>query len=216
MFAASLLLLAMAGCGGQDGEEPLLPGGVSMKNPLVTDTAHQQVIIAAQVNGQFFTQASPHYGIGSVNGWLGDKFMFRSWADPVDFHDALIAIGLQPGNNLTAESPKTETVQGDLLDVEITWAGAARWYALSEVVQEAPNEARGWAIRFGGNRSAAAAQNTGCLTCFTSCYLGITSNAQYTLQDMDDGVSRFTLNEEILPPGVTQVAIRYKRQAGSS
>jgi len=202
------LLLATA-CAGSAVSE--LPGGVSAKKPLVIDRAGKRVIIAAEINGRFFEQTSPHCGIGSVTGTNKDLFLFRTRANQNDFYKALVEIGLKPGHNLTEKSPKTEAVQGERLEVTVTWVGAAKAYPLGQVVVDHSEGKKGFEIRFGGNQKAAAALNTGCITCLTSCYAGITSNARYTLQDMEAGVSRFALNRDLLPPGGTVVAIIYQR-----
>jgi len=189
----------------------MLPGGVSPQHPLRVDPANQQVIIAAEVNQQHFTEPSQH-GVGSAAGTRREEFLLRSPANQLDFHDKLLEIGLTPGNNLTLTSPKTDVVQGDLLDVDVTWVGAPRWYALSEVLQDTAGEKRGVEVRFGGNRSASADKKTGCMTCLYSCPVGITSNTQYTVQDRDNGLAQYTLNEAVLPQGTTWVAIRYKKR----
>ena len=193
---------------GKPGTE--LPGGVSAQNPLVIDPEGKRVFLAAEINREFFKETSSHCGIGSVMGKNKNLFLFRTKANQNDFHQALVTIGLKPGNNLTPETPSTAIVQGDRVDLKITWNGAGKEYPLSQVVVDKSDPKKGLEIRFGGNQKTAQTMNTGCITCFTSCYAGITSNARYSLQDMEKGRSQFALNPEVLPPQGTTVALIFK------
>jgi hypothetical protein len=122
------------------------------------------------------TETTPHWGIGYSGGKFADKFILASPANPLAFHDTLVRIGARAGNNLPLDG-YGKFVGGDRLAVSAQWLGLRMPLSIHDIFYDSAG--KGFDIRFGGNRTAAAEKKTGCLTCLESCPIGITSNAVY-------------------------------------
>jgi len=171
VLVAVLSLVALAGAA--------LAKGVALptrENPLVVDKEGKRVLIYTEVNEMNVHQSNVHWGVVFKDGRFQDRAILRSWANQLAFHDALLAIGARPGNNLNKDT-LGRYVAGDALDVRATWPGLGKELRLEEIFSETGG--KGFNIHFGGNRTASAAQNTGCITCLESCWISITSNAAY-------------------------------------
>ncbi|MFQ3574026.1 MAG: YdjY domain-containing protein [Thermodesulfovibrionales bacterium] len=160
----------------------------------------KSIYIYTELNLKNVLKSNPHWGIVSRSGKLQDKAIFKAYCDAIDFHDALLSIRARPGNNLT-EDNTGEAVKGDTLGVSLFWEGSKRQYSLKEAIED--TSGRGFTIKFGGNKAMAQKENTGCIMCLESCWLGITSNAEYpnisNLKRTLSPNSRFKGNEAILP-----------------
>ena len=166
-----LSLFALAGAAmAKDGALP------TRENPLIVDKAGKRVLIYTEVNEMNVHQSNVHWGVVFKDGRFQDRAILRSWANHLAFHDALLAIGARPGNNLNKETIGKH-VAGDALDIRAIWPGLGKELRLEEIFSESGG--KGFNIRFGGNRTASAAQNTGCITCLESCWIAISSNSSY-------------------------------------
>jgi len=93
--------------------------------------------------------------------------------------------------------------------------GAPKAYNLIDVVKD-PDGANGKGIKmkFGGNLAANDSAGTGCISCFYSCPIGITSNSAYDNDDMTRqgaaGQAGFLGNQNVLPSNGTIVVLAYK------
>jgi len=207
------------------GEELLAGGMPTSRNPIIIDKTNREIRIAAEINAKYKTEGSWHL-VAYKLGTNGDRCLFRAHAPQMRFYDALIEIAAKPGDNMSrgtgldaapAEDWKTTFVEGDVLDVWVTWVGAPKTYHLNEVITEVTppgSEKRGLEIRFGGNRGTSEHNGTGCITCLYSCPTGITSNAKANRAIWEDDeakgiVGRFRGND-LLPPDGTQVVLIYK------
>lgn len=152
------------------------PFSVDRANPLVQDRAGRAVHLYTELNVKNAGQENPHWAVVSRDGRLKDRAIFRAYCDALAFHDALVAVGCRPGNNLTEEKTG-EYVAGDELIVYATWPGLGHSVPLGEVLSD--TSGKGFRFRFGGNRAAADKERTGCITCLESCWVGITSNGAY-------------------------------------
>jgi len=170
------------------------------QNPLVIDSKNRRILIYTEVNKKGSLKTSTHFGVVFKDGKLADKALFRAYVSPLEFYDALLAIGMKPGDNLT-ENSKGKYVEGDHLEVAVTWPGLNNEVPLKDILTDSGG--KGIEIRFGGNKSASAVENSGCLTCLESCWVGITSNAAYpvtnTLQRFFRPNSQFSINRNVLP-----------------
>jgi hypothetical protein len=168
--------------------------------PLIADEKRGTVKMYTEVNLKNLTQTNPHWGIGCQTGKFAEKFILSSPAEPLDFHDALVSIGAKPGNNLALDSYGT-FVEGDEIIVTALWTGLKKPVDIKDLFCDATG--KGFNIRFGGNRPAAADKKTGCLTCLESCPIAITSNAVYPhispATRSSTPNSRFRGNPEVLP-----------------
>ena len=144
--------------------------------PLVVDKVHQRVLIYTETHPMRLYMPNVHWGIVFKDGKMQDRAILRSWAGALEVHDALVEIGAKPGNNLNRET-LGKAVAGDELTVTASWAGAGREVPLSELFTD--EAGKGFQIRFGGNRPAAAETRTGCIVCLESCWASIASNAAY-------------------------------------
>jgi hypothetical protein len=146
------------------------------ENPIIVDRQDKRVLIYTEVNEMNVHQSNVHWGVVFKDGRFQDRAILRSWANHLAFHDALVAIGAKPGNNLSKETIGKH-VEGDLFDISATWPGLAKEMPLDKIFSESGG--KGFKIRFGGNRKASAEQNTGCITCLESCWIAIASNSVY-------------------------------------
>lgn len=153
--------------------QPLLP---TKNNPLVIDKANRRVLIYTEINLESFNKRNVHFGIVFKDGKLSDKAILKAYCSHLDFHDALIEIGAMPENNLTKDSTG-KYVEGSELFVTATWHGLDKEIPLNDIFLDSTG--KGFKIKFGGNRTTAEKENTGCITCLESCWVGITSNSTY-------------------------------------
>ena len=176
------------------------------ENPLVINKEEGIVLFAAEVNGKYLYEATRH-GAVYKEGSNGNKALFRGLTEPEAFYNALIEIGAKPGNNMTLDNKEKTHVQGDALDVKLTWQGADKDYDINDVVKDSngnPIE-----MHFGGNLTNAQDKKTGCLLCLDSCPVGIGSNTTYTYGAVEkrDEVT-FVGNKDILPADGTLVIFK--------
>lgn len=182
-------------------------GAVSPQRPLVVDAAAGEIRVYARVNGKYFYLPTRH-GMNYRRGTIGNKALFRAWANPVDVHQALLSLGAHPGHNLDATTGG-QTVAGAELAVSVTWPGAAHIHPINDVITDA--HGRGVGYRFGGNIEMARHAGTGCLMCFDSCPVGILSNARYPQGAFHDRGLAFRGRADVLPPDNTPVTVIFRR-----
>jgi len=216
LLIAGLLSVSLVGCGagsgsgeqGIKGTQTVAEEGVeiSQEHPLVIDKEAKTVKVYATVNGKYTVEPTRH-GLNFSEGKYGDQALFNSFANPTNFHDAMMEIGGTPGNNLT---PKTggEQIQGSDLDVTVTWDGAPKEFTMSEVVIDSTGKPIQY--RFGGNRERSIEAFTGCLACFDSCPVGITSNSSHMQGEFDGDQVEFRGNKDVLPADGTPVVVTFK------
>jgi len=178
-------------------------GPVNSDNAIVLDQDSETIRVHARVNGKYLYLPTRH-GMNYRAGRIGDKALFRAWANPVDFDKALLELGAEPGQNLDG-STGGEVIQGDDLTIRVDWEGAAHSYALDELV--ADSNGKGVAYRFGGNLDLAKQAMTGCLMCFDSCSVGVSSNALYPQGSFHKQGLGFRGRADRLPPDGTPVTV---------
>ncbi|MTI48753.1 YdjY domain-containing protein [Sporosalibacterium faouarense] len=166
----------------------------------------KEVEIVTEVNAKYFTEPTRH-GIVFEGGSNGEKSVLRGLADEKEFYQALIDIGAQAGNNITLEDVGSgEKVEGDKLDVTVTWEGLGKEIPFSDIITS--SDPRPMDIRFGGNLERAKSKNTGCVLCLDSCAVGITSDNSYGSGESD--TVKFYGNKEVLPEDGTKVTVTFK------
>ena len=213
MVLTTLLGLTLIGCGTSEKvsenvisapvKEPSIQ--VSKTNPMIVDKAAKTVKLYTEVNGKYFVEPTRH-GVVFKDGSNGNKSIFKAYGNQNDFYNALIDIGAKPGNNLTLET--VAAVQGDPLDVTITWNGAVKELPIGDAIVDSQNKKTDFL--FGGNQERAKTINTGCILCLDSCPVGITSNATYPQKSFDKGEVQFRGNKDILPADGTGVVVTFK------
>ena len=186
------------------------------QSPLVIDSKNRRILIYTEVNEQGSKKTSTHFGVVFKDGKMADKALLRAYVSPLEFHDALLTIGAKPGNNLN-EGGKGKYIEGDPLDVTVTWPGLNKEIPLKDFLTDSGG--KGVEIKFGGNRTKSASENSGCIMCLESCWVGITSNAAYpvasTLGRFFNPNSQFSINGKVLPPlGGHRVILIYSMKTG--
>lgn len=181
---------------------------LTKEKPILVNGKEKSVSVLAEVNGKYFYQTTRH-GMVYAGGSNGDKSVFRSYATDQDFYNALMKLGFKAGNNMTKENAAKTFVQGDPLEVTVTWDGAKKEYRLDEVITD--SNKKPFQIRFGGNQKSALQFKTGCLLCLDSCPVGIISNANYTTGAVENrNEVIFKGNDKVLPPDGSLVVITVK------
>lgn len=206
---------ALSGCGSSESAKNAATppasssnsgAAISQSNPIVIDKEAKTVKVYTEVNGKYFVEPTRH-GVVFKDGSNGNKSVLKAWGNQIDFYNALIAIGAKPGNNLKLDSVGV-AVEGDSLDVSVTWAGAGKEIPFGDAILDSTQKK--FDIRFGGNQENARAKNTGCILCLDSCPVGITSNAAHPTKDFDNKVAEFRGNKDVLPADGTPVVVTFK------
>lgn len=188
------LMIALSGVAvGKDNSKRIT---LTKENPIKINEEAGSVSFLAEVNGKYFYQPTRH-GAVFKGGKNGDKSVFRTFADHKTFYESLMKLGFEPGDNMTLENKEKTFVQGDVLDVTVTWDGANKEYSLDEVIKD--SNGKPIVMRFGGNLLNAVKLNTGCLLCLDSCPVGIVSNASYTYGSVEKRAEvAFTGKKDVL------------------
>lgn len=183
----------------------LAEGEEATSDPNVTiNKEKREVAVYSEVNGKYFTEPTRH-GVVFEGGSNGEKSVLRGLGDEKVFYEAMVAAGFTPSNKLTmADMTKGVKVEGDPLDVFISWEGKEIPFA--DAIRA--SDERPMDIRFGGNIENAKAANTGCILCLDSCAVGIVSNASY-----ETGASntiQFYGKSDVLPVDGTTVKVIFR------
>ncbi len=181
--------------------------GVSKDNNIVVDEENQTVTVYANFNGKFLTESTRHLVV-SETGKFGDKPVFISQTAPADFHQALLDIGAEPGDNMTPENAEETTSEGTPLEITVYWDGNEEGTNVNEIVKD--SNGKDLDIRFTGNIDRSNEMKTGCISCLDSCTVGISSNANYPLGSVEKTkIVEYSINEDNAPEDGTPVAIVY-------
>lgn len=178
---------------------------VTEETPLVVNESEKTLSVYATVNGKYLFEPTRH-GLNFHEGKFGNQAIFVAHANPLDFHDALVSLGAEPGNNLGSHSDE-HIIKGESVEITITWEGAQREYSIDEVITDSQGKAVDQ--KFGGNFENAKSAFTGCLMCLDSCTVGITSNSSHELKSFDDKKVEFKGNPDILPEDGTPVIVKF-------
>ena len=178
--------------------------------PVIIDADKKEVIIEAIVNGKYFTNPSRHHGIVFEGGKYGDRAVLIGLSDEREVYQALIDIGAVAGNNLKLEeyTKVSKNVDGQQLDVFVTWDGLGKEIPFAEIIKS--DDVRDMDIRFGGNFEAAKENRTGCILCFDSCPIAITSDAAYATAELDSKKIDKFIREDVLPKDGEKVSVIFR------
>lgn len=185
--------------------------------PISIDKEKGEIVVPAEVNGKYFTSPTRH-GVVFAGGSNGEKSVLRGLSNETAFYQALLDIGAKAGENLTmqdmkaASSKEGKAVQGDRLDVFLTWEGSNGEIPFSDAIRtEKPEDMRRMDIRFGGNLDNAKTFHTGCILCLDSCAVGISSNAAYPTGTTQNDEVQFFGNDKVLPKDGTRVSVIFRK-----
>lgn len=181
------------------------------ETPLIINEKERKVLIYTEVQKINLQKYNTHWGVVFRDGKLSDKAILKAYVNHLEFHDALLKIGAKAGNTLSKDSIG-KYVEGTTLDVKAVWEGLKKEASLEEIFEDTGG--KGFQIKFGGNRKAAAEQNTGCITCLESCWVAITSNAKYpqtsSFKRFISPNARFRGKVNMLPGDGTPVILIYR------
>ena len=207
MFAAFIIVFALSAYTIAATSNAELP---TKDNPLIIDEKNKRLLIYTEVHEMNVHQPNVHWGVVFKGGRFQDRAILRAHANHLDFHDALIKIGAKPGNNLTKDTIGHH-VDGHIIEVKAIIPPSNKEYSLNEIFHD--EKGKGFHIKFGGNRKASEEQNTGCITCLESCWISITSNANYpqtgAIKRFLNPNSRFKGKAEVLPEDGKPVILIY-------
>jgi hypothetical protein len=204
----------------------------TLATPLIVERETKKVQIFGVIYPARFNAAQgdeAHYHFLVWQGGTSASTLIETPADDLAFYDALIALGAQPGENLTMASwnerhnrrslAPLEKVIGASLEVRIAWASNPDGIPIDRVFHQStihnPQSAIEW--RFGGNRNRwfnriPLAPRPGCLACLYSCPSGKVSNGALSIHDYVTAPSRFLAKADILPPDGTPVIVTFRVQ----
>ncbi|MDA8236038.1 MAG: YdjY domain-containing protein [Clostridia bacterium] len=209
-------LVTVAGCGAKETPtstkenttQTMEVAGVSKESPIKVNKEEGTVTFLGAINAKYLYETTRH-GIVFEGGSNGDKAIFKAFATPEAFYNAVKEIGGNPGNNMTGKNKEQTQVQGDILDVVVTWEGADKEYSLNELIIDSNNKPL--KMRFGGNLETALNVKTGCLFCLDSCPAGIASNSNYTYGAVETRKEvKYSGNKDVLPSDGTPLAFKVK------
>lgn len=181
------------------------------ENPIIVDAVGKRVLVYTEVNEMNVHQPNVHWGVVFKDGKFQDRAILKSWANHLAFHDGITKIGGKPGNNLTKDTIGNH-VEGDELDITALVPGSGKEFKLGDVFVDLA--AKDFKIKFGGNRTASEAQNTGCITCLESCWIAVSSNNTYpqtgSIKRFVNPNSKFKGNPANLPGEGKAVILVYR------
>lgn len=200
-----IVLFGLVGCGksaNNSADTPAVKGKTpSKEQPLVYNSKERTISVYATVNGTYTRQPTRH-GMNFREGSIGDKSLFISYANPLDFHDALLELNAKRG-----EFAERFVRGGTRMEVSVTWEGADKDYALSEVINDSTGTELD--IRYGGKVAKSARKFTGCMMCLDSCNVGVTSNSSHPKKIIEDPDADVSLrgDPDVLPEDGTPVIV---------
>lgn len=222
LFLALALGLGLAGCASNSGTSNSNSNSSSStekannpteSNPIVVDKDKKEVKYLAEVNGIYFTENTRH-GIVFKDGSNGDKSVLRGLGDEKEFYKAMVDLGFNEGNNLTANDMSApegqgKSIEGQKLDITIEWDGQSAM-PIEKCFKPTTGNAKTADWRFGGNIERANKNNTGCVLCLDSCATGICSDASWVSNTTANNVTWFNGVEDVLPADGTKVIVTFK------
>ena len=183
----------------------LLVSAIS-KDTLSIDTVNKYIEVAAVFHPSHFNSGDGlqnHHFIVWNNGKASEAALFKTYVSDSTIHDALLAIGATPGNNLTMKTwekrtaPKSKEpdkhVKGSPVEVTVIFNG--KHIPADAVIHDANNKPMD--LRFGGNREYIPIWGSGCVVCLQSCPGGKIGNRTYTIRDLMKGIPQFTVNQKL-------------------
>ena len=96
------------------------------------------------------------------------------------------------------------------MSVTISWEGESHDLSECLTTTRGGSSAPKLNMVFSGNPKAAAKTYSGCMVCLDSCYIGIVSNSEYGLCDIDNGKPTVFARSDVLPDDGTVVDVTFK------
>ena len=185
---------------------------------VVVNTAAKTVTIKASVNGTYFTKSTRHLMIDR-KGFNKGLAILDSYCYPEDLYNGLVKAG---GVSWSSSKDKTlkngekiskgnaENKNYSTMSVTISWEGESHDLSECLTTTRGGSSAPKLNMVFSGNPKAAAKTYSGCMVCLDSCYIGIVSNSEYGLCDIDNGKPTVFARSDVLPDDGTVVDVTFK------
>jgi hypothetical protein len=215
--------LALYNGTGNSAEPSFRDYGLDSAKPLVVDKAAGEVRVLAELRpdafaGGWFQGTPGHHAVVSRHGGAAKKALLAAEVDDADFHDAMVAVGAVPGNNLTVATweernnpgkPEPDVrVEGTRIQVLVWWEGLPSPVPLKNLFLDAGG--RGLDLRFGGNKALIKEWRSGCIVCLCSCPGGKVSNHSFTVRDYVRNPNNFSLNAALVPKGTRKAVVIFR------
>lgn len=182
---------------------------VTKENPMVVDKENKTISIYATVNGKYLNEGTRHLVICET-GKIADMSIFKTPVTPTDFYNAFLELGAKAGDNVTPENAATTPTEGSKLKVTLTIDGKSN-IDINDAVPD--SNGKELDLRFSGNINGSDEYKTGCISCLDSCFVGITSNANYPLGAIEEKKEvEFIGNKDVLKEDGQEVIITYAVQ----
>ncbi len=169
--------------------------------------------LRARAQGTAFVNSLPpdhqYHALVHEDGGAAPRALFTTAVSDEEVARALRELGAQDGGGVPMAAwnlrwvplvpQPAARVAGTPIRVTVTWEGAAREYALGELLRDPGGE--GVDMRFGGNEEHDHEWDSGCIMCLFSCPGGVISNAAYTIRDHQRGATAFEPGDDFPPDG---------------
>lgn len=189
------------------------------RDTLLVDKARHTVETAAIFRPGRFNRGTGlknHHFVVWEGGRAGRHALFATYASDSAIHQALVAAGAQPGNNLTQETwdnrndpssnePDKEAT-GTSLTIEILHGHSI--YTPEDILVD--NRGKHYDFRFAGNLDLIPRWRSGCVVCLQSCPGGKIGNATYTIRDRVRDKTSFSPVKDPPFESGEEVTVRYR------
>ena len=198
------------------------------ETPLIISSESKQVTIYGVIYPDRFNRAegdAARYHLLTWKGGHSKNALIETPVDDLAFHDALIAIGGQPGNTLSMQAWTQRTdldnpasqqkARGSRFAVFLSWQDEPQRLPVHRLLRSSPSDPQLPVWNFEGNRDrwfnrVPFAPRPGCLVCLYSCPSGKLSNGGLSIADYMARPGRFRADTDRLPPDNTPVRVTFE------
>ena len=188
------------------------------RDTLLVDKATHTVETAAIFRPGRFNRGTGlknHHFVVWEGGRAGRHALFATYASDSTIHQALVAAGAEPGNNLTQETwdkrndPSSEEpdrkTRGSRVSLEILYGHSV--YKPGDILVD--TQGNPYRFRFAGNLDLIPQWRSGCVVCLQSCPGGKIGNATYSVRDLVREKTSFSLNKDVPFEKNEEVTLRF-------
>ncbi len=187
------------------------------RDTLIVNTEGNYLELGARFHPSHFTRPTGiqnHHYVVWEDGKASGNALFTTYASDIEIHDALVALGATPGNNLTMATwnkrrnprhPDPDLrVEGARIKADIHYNN--RVFPTDQILQDANGKSID--LRFGGNKEFIPAWKSGCVICLQSCPGAKIGNHTYTIRDLHKGIPQFEISSMVPFTEGDEVTIR--------
>ena len=227
LVVLSLGLVILIGSSSQSADTP------TEAMPLLVLTEQKEVHVLGQIFPSRFNAAKgpeAQYHFLVWQGGTSPGALIETPVDDLDFHDAILSLGAQPGNHLTMAAwtkrhehknpAPQQTVTGSQLKVRIAWPAKPNGLSLEQAFLDSALSPQSSVLdpRFSGNRdrwfnTIPLVPRPGCLMCLYSCPSGKVGNGVLSIADYVHKPRHFHADTDQLPPDGTAVIVTFQLQS---